>query len=158
MNHTRQRCEGASRRDAPTALRFSASVEALRDLAMAESKKLAGIIGPLLVAVIATENPLLNPNLYDSQIPPVVYLSGTLMFLGGFSVVRIHNIWSKNWPTIVTLTGWAAVVLGLVRMAFPDAYIESAGGNSPSVLIVEALLLAIGIYLTYKAYFAKISV
>jgi len=31
----------------------------------------------------ASEFPLVQPHLYDAQIPPVVYLSGTLMFVAG---------------------------------------------------------------------------
>ncbi|MEL7046913.1 MAG: hypothetical protein AAGL66_18150, partial [Pseudomonadota bacterium] len=122
---------------------------------MPESRSLAGIMGPLLVAMIATENPLVNPGLYDAQIPPLVYLSGTLMFLGGFSVVRVHNTWRRDWSTVVTIVGWAALLVGLVRMTFPHEYIASAGGNSLPVLLVEAILLAIGVFLTYKAYFAR---
>lgn len=122
---------------------------------MSDSKRIAGLVGPLLIAVIVTENPLVNPSLYDTQIPPVVYLSGTLIFLGGFSVVRVHNVWRRDWSTVVTLVGWAAVVLGLARMAFPHAYIENAGGNSLPVILVEIVLLIVGAFLTYKAYFNK---
>lgn len=119
-----------------------------------DSVRLAGLMGPLLVAVIATENPLVNPHLYDLQIPPLVYLSGTLMFFGGFCIVRVHNRWRADWTTVVTVAGWAAMLLGLARMAFPHAYIENAGGNSLPVIVVEVVLLLLGIFLTYKAYFS----
>ena len=122
---------------------------------MSSSKKIAGLVGPLLVAVIATENPLANPNLYDLQIPPVVYLSGTLIFLGGFSILRVHNRWRRDWTTVITLIGWAATILGLARMMFPHAYIENAGGNILPVIIVELVLLLVGVFLTYKAYFDR---
>lgn len=122
---------------------------------MTNSSKIAGMLGPLLVAMIATENPLVNPNLYDEQIPPLVYLSGTLMFLGGFCIVRIHNQWRRDWTVVVTVMGWAAMVVGFMRMLAPHAYIENAGGNSLPVLIVEVILLIVGLFLTYKAYFGK---
>ncbi len=122
---------------------------------MNDSIRLAGLVGPLLIAVIATENPWVNPHLYDLQIPPLVYLSGTLMFFGGFCIVRIHNRWRADWTTVVTVVGWAAMLLGLARMAFPHAYIENAGGNSLPVIVVEVVLLLVGVLLTYKAYFAK---
>ncbi|MEM1187330.1 MAG: hypothetical protein AAGI72_02320 [Pseudomonadota bacterium] len=122
---------------------------------MTESKSLAGVMGPLLIAMIATESPLVNPGLYDTQIPPVVYLSGTLMFLGGFCVIRVHNKWRKDWSTLVTIVGWAALLLGLSRMTFPHEYIATAGGNSHPILVVEAILLAVGGFLTYKAYLTQ---
>jgi hypothetical protein len=48
---------------------------------MAESKRIAGLVGPTIVAMTASEFPLVQPHLYDAQIPPVVYLSGVLMFV-----------------------------------------------------------------------------
>lgn len=120
-----------------------------------ESKRIAGIIGPTLLAVILSENPFVNPHLYDEQIPPVVYLSGTLLFLGGLAIVRAHNRWSLRWPVLVTLTGWLSMALGLVRMFAPGSNAASAREAGPAVLAVEAGLLAIGIFLTFKAYTRK---
>jgi hypothetical protein len=45
---------------------------------MASSKQLAGLVGPTIIAMIVSEFPLMQPHLYDTQIPPVVYLSGVL--------------------------------------------------------------------------------
>ena len=59
---------------------------------MANSKQIAGLLGPTLVAMLVSEFPLVQPHLYDSQIPPVVYLSGVLMFVAGLAVVRVHNL------------------------------------------------------------------
>jgi len=35
-------------------------------------------------------------HLYDAQIPPVVYLSGVLMFVAGLAIVRVHNRWARD--------------------------------------------------------------
>jgi len=50
---------------------------------MPNSKRIAGLVGPTIVAMVVSEFPLVQPHLYDAQIPPVVYLSGVLMFVGG---------------------------------------------------------------------------
>jgi hypothetical protein len=99
-----------------------------------------------------SENEFVNPHLYDSQIPPVVYLSGTLLFIAGLSVVRAHNRWTRGWPVLVTLTGWFAIVLGLFRMFAPETYEQGAQGNSTALLAGEGALLAVGVFLTVKAY------
>ena len=83
---------------------------------MSTSKNVAAILGPTILAMTASEFPLVQPHLYDTQIPPVVYLSGTLMFVGGLAVVRIHNRWKRDWTVLVTLSGWFFLVLGLFRM------------------------------------------
>lgn len=50
---------------------------------MANSRQIAGLLGPVLSAVLISESPLVQPHLYDAQIPPVVYLSGTLFLCSG---------------------------------------------------------------------------
>ncbi len=123
---------------------------------MDNSKQIAGLVGPTLIAMILTENPYVNPNLYDAQIPPVVYLSGALMFVAGLAIVRSHNRWRPDWTVVLTIVGWLLLVLGLVRMAFPHAYIDNIDPLGPSVMLVEGALLLIGLFLTYNAYFRKL--
>lgn len=72
---------------------------------MAHSKLIGSILGPTLVAMIASEFPLVQPDLYATQIPPVVYVSGVLMFIAGLAIVRFHNVWSRSWTVLITLTG-----------------------------------------------------
>ena len=69
---------------------------------LADSKRIAGLVGPTIVAMTASELALVQPHLYDAQIPPVVYLSGTLMFVAGLAIIRVHNVWTRNWTVLVT--------------------------------------------------------
>ncbi|HEY3219831.1 MAG TPA: hypothetical protein VGJ80_03795 [Gemmatimonadales bacterium] len=119
---------------------------------MTSSKHIAGLIGPTLIALILSENKFVNPHLYDSQIPPVVYLSGALFFVAGVAIVRAHNRWTVSWPVLVTLTGWFAILLGSFRMLAPAFYEQGAQGNPTGFLTGETALLAIGIFLTLKGY------
>jgi len=120
---------------------------------MPNSRGIAGLVGPVLVAMLAAEFPLVQPHLYDSQIPPVVYLSGVLMFVGGLAIVRAHNSWARDWTVLVTLTGWFGVLLGLVRMFAAGAYQQGSGRASSSVfLVLESILLAVGLILTFQGY------
>lgn len=120
---------------------------------MADSKKIAGLVGPTLVAVLVSEFPLVQPHLYDSQIPPVVYLSGVLMFVAGLAIVRSHNIWARNWTVLVTLTGWFLLVLGLIRMFAAGQYHQAAAGtNSAVFMVLEGVLFIIALIITYQGY------
>jgi hypothetical protein len=83
---------------------------------VANSKQVGGLVGPTLVAMLIAEFPLVQPTLYDAQIPPVIYLSGVLMFVAGLAVVRAHNVWARNWTVLITLSGWFFLALGLVRI------------------------------------------
>ena len=53
------------------------------------SRNIAGLVGPTVVAMVATAFPLVQPHLYDAQIPPVVYLSGAMMFVGGLAIAGL---------------------------------------------------------------------
>ena len=117
------------------------------------SKTIGGILGPAIIAMIISEFPLIQPNLYDAQIPPVVYLSGTLMFIAGLAIVRSHNIWNWRWTVLITVSAWFFLIVGLIRMFFASAYVQqSANTSALFFMIVEVLLLMIGTIITYKSY------
>lgn len=120
---------------------------------MNNSKRIAGLLGPIIVAMVVSEFPLVQPHLYDAQIPPVVYLSGTLMFVGGLVVVRAHNRWARDWTVFVTLTGWFFLALGLFRMFAASSYQRAAANTGVTGLMaLESILLVVGLILTFKAY------
>lgn len=120
---------------------------------MQNSRRIAGLVGPTLVALLVSEFPLVQPHLYDAQIPPVVYLSGALMFVGGLAIVRAHNHWVRDWTVLVTLSGWFGLLLGLFRMFAAGLYQRgSANAGSTLFIVLEGFLLLIGLILTFKAY------
>jgi hypothetical protein len=120
---------------------------------MNKSKQIGGLVGPTIVAMIAAEFPLVQPHLYDAQIPPVVYISGTLMFVGGLAIVRAHNHWVRDWTVLLTLSGWFFLILGLFRMFAASAYLQGSANTSATVfIIVEIILLIIGIIISFKSY------
>lgn len=120
---------------------------------MPNSKRLAGLVGPTLVAMLVSEFPLVQPHLYDAQIPPVVYLSGVLMFVAGLAVVRAHNHWARDWTVLVTLSGWFFLVLGLFRMFAAGPYQRGSVKTGPTVfMVLEGVLLVGALIMTFKAY------
>ena len=46
---------------------------------MSNAKQVGGLVGPAIVAILVSEFPLVQHNLYAAQIPPVIYLSGFLL-------------------------------------------------------------------------------
>ena len=120
---------------------------------MPNSKRIAGLVGPTLVAMLVSEFPLVQPHLYDAQIPPVVYLSGVLMFVGGLAIVRAHNHWARDWTVLVTLSGWLGLTLGLLRMFAAGLYQRGSAKTSPTTfMVLEGILLVLGLIMTFKAY------
>jgi hypothetical protein len=120
---------------------------------MLNSKRIGGLVGPTIVAMVVSEFPLVQPHLYDAQIPPVVYLSGVLMFVAGLAIVRAHNHWARDWTVLVTLSGWFFLALGLFRMFAAGMYQRGSANTSTTVFMaLEGILLIIGLIVTFKAY------
>jgi hypothetical protein len=126
---------------------------------MALSRMLAGLIGPTLIAIAATM--VLNLGLVlalaqqASRLPPLLFVSGILLFVTGLAIARVHNIWSGGWPVLVTVLGWLAIVGGLVCMLFPTRFFWVAtqfGQNTGAIIIVAFVLVVLGALLAFKAY------
>lgn len=120
-------------------------------MVMTDSKQLAGLIGPTMVALGATE--AINMEVFSNQLAPVVYLDGANLFVAGLAIVRAHNLWTWRWPVIMTLTGWVALFGGLWRMAAPNA--PQAAENVLTYGMLAAIV-AIGAILSVKAYGSKV--
>jgi len=114
---------------------------------MADSKRIAGLIGPTLVALGASEAK--NSGIWETNSAPLVYLNGLLLFVAGLSIVRVHNLWTRGWPVMVTLVGWAAILLGLFRMFAPE--VQRARQSAAATITTASLVGAIGLFLTFKA-------
>lgn len=120
---------------------------------MGNSKRIAALVGPTIVAMVVSEFPLVQPHLYDAQIPPVVYLSGTLMFVGGLAIVRAHNKWTRDWTVLVTLSGWFFLFLGLFRMFAAGLYQRGSAQTSAAMfMVLEGVLVVLGLIMTFQGY------
>ena len=116
---------------------------------MTNSKNIAGLIGPAIVAITISE--MVNIDIWAGNTAAGVYLNGGLLFIAGLAIVRAHNLWVRGWPVLVTLTGWALMLLGLFRMFFPQLQLE--GAKNTSAVIVEIIpVLVVGLILTFNAY------
>ncbi len=119
---------------------------------MPDSKYIASLVGPTLAIVTLSE--IVNPNIWHGVTAPAVYQAGLMAFAAGLAIVRAHNVWAWGWPVLLTLVGWFLVAGGLARMFFTEAARESA--SDPAVAFAtEAVLLAVALVLTFKAYTPK---
>lgn len=114
---------------------------------MTDSRQLARLIGPTMIALGLTE--ALNLEMFARQIAPVVYLDGTLLFVGGLALIDAHSRWTWHWSVLITITGWVLLAGGLYRMIAPDA--PPAPQSELSYLMLGVLGI-VGLFLTYKGY------
>lgn len=93
----------------------------------------------------------MNLHIWATNIAPVTYLNGLLLFVAGQSIVCTHNRWTRSWPVMVTLVGWFTMLGGLGRTFFPKP-VQQGSQNSSPVLAVQMDILSIGVFLTFKAF------
>jgi hypothetical protein len=118
-------------------------------VAMTNSKKIAALIGPVIIAVTISET--INVHIWAGNIAAAVHLNGSLLFLAGLAIIRSHNYWNRSWPIVITLTGWFILILGLLRMFDPEMQLQGAK-QTTMIIIVTMFVLAVGVFLTVKAY------
>jgi hypothetical protein len=114
---------------------------------MTDSKAIAQLAGPTLLALSASE--ALNLHIWATNLVQVTYLDGLVVFAAGLAIVRMHNVWPRGWPLLVTLVGWGALALGLFRMFAPQA---RQGGRNAATHVALAILFVLGALLTWKGY------
>ena len=114
---------------------------------MITSRQLAQIIGPALSVVTLSE--MINWSIWESNIPSITFLNGALLFLAGISIIRVHNIWIRSWPVLLTLIAWLTLIVGLLRMFLPT--IKQSGENFLTYQPLSVLCI-VGLFLTLKGY------
>ncbi|MGB6914841.1 MAG: hypothetical protein WBE42_19145 [Pseudolabrys sp.] len=91
---------------------------------MATSIFLARLIGPVMalvgVGVLANEAAFRKMAQEFLRSPALIFFSGMILLPTGLAIVLSHNVWIADWPVIITLFGWAAVINGAVRVLVPD--------------------------------------
>jgi uncharacterized protein YjeT (DUF2065 family) len=76
----------------------------------------------------------------------------------GVAVVLAHNIWVLGIPVLVTLTGWAMILKGLVYLFFPRAplaVMPDARLMHNGFRIAGAAAMLLGAVLAYDSFFRR---
>lgn len=112
------------------------------------SKKIGRYIGPVLATLFLSE--IVTLHIYETPVSPhIVYLNGFVLLAFGFYFVSIHNIWTRHWPVLITLSAWGATALGLFRLFFPTA---AQAPVSLSTYVVVSVFAILEIFITVKSY------
>jgi drug/metabolite transporter (DMT)-like permease len=120
---------------------------------------IARLIGPVFAIIGA--GILVNPSFYLNvaveavQVPSLLYLYGVLLLTAGVAMLNFYREWTRDWRVIVTILGWLFMIGGLVRVLVPGMVQRLAlvmPITSLALTLIGALVLVVGIYLTFEAY------
>lgn len=120
---------------------------------------IAKLIGPILV--VAGLTTLLNPKHLEGiarefiASPALIFIAGFITLLGGLVIINTHNVWTANWPVLITIFGWIAIAAGILRMSFPSL-VKSLGeamlAKRGLLGVAAAVQVALGGFFVFKGY------
>jgi len=113
----------------------------------ATSKRIASVLGPVLLAVTTSE--FLNLGIWNENHPPLTYLNGMILFATGFAILRFHHRWRPLWTASVTLVGALMTAGGAYRLYFPTA---PQADPTPATYAFVIFLGLMGLIMTIGAY------
>ena len=93
--------------------------------------------------------------MYDFLANPVlVSASGCFNLIVGLIILVPHHLWVAQWPVIVTLIGWIAVLMGLMRLFFPETFIKYSKDllEKTGFLLLAWIWFLIGLYLVWAGF------
>ncbi len=128
---------------------------------MPNSVFIARLMGPVL-AVIGI-GMLANGAVYRQMAAqffsayPFIYFSGILALLAGLAILNAHNVWTRDWRSLITAIGWLVTGIGTFRIIAPQ-FPAFVGGsivmNGGFFIGAGIVLLALGGFITFKGYAA----
>jgi hypothetical protein len=132
-----------------------------QDTPMQKSLTIARLVGPLLAAIGV--GMLSNQATYREMATqflgalPLIYFSGILALVAGLYILNVHNTWTPDWRSTVTMTGWVLTCVGAFRIIAPQFanFIASAViANAGFFTGLGIVLVALGGFITFKGYVA----
>jgi hypothetical protein len=88
---------------------------------------------------------------------PFIYFSGVLMVVAGLAILNVHNVWTPDWRSAVTVIGWVLTGVGAFRIIAPQFANFLASGIIASAGFFTGLgivLVGLGGFITFKGYVA----
>jgi hypothetical protein len=126
---------------------------------MTTSQFIAGLIGPLFMAIAAfmvvRRDTFLEFAKAAARDRPLIFFAGAILLVSGLAIVQGHNLWVADWRVIITLIGWLSVLGGIVRIFSPEfaqSIVDEIKPDHPAVIITAAAYFVLGAYLTAKAH------
>jgi hypothetical protein len=120
---------------------------------------LARLIGPVMtlvgISLLMNETAFRKMAMEFLRSPALIFFSGMILMPAGLAVVLSHNVWVLNWPVIITLLGWIAVISGALRVFAPDRALKigkKAIASKEITTVSAAFWLVIGALLCYFGF------
>jgi hypothetical protein len=76
----------------------------------------------------------------------ITIATGYITMLLGLATVCAHNVWVWDWPIAITILGWATLLKGIEKIAFPDRINEIAQLFKKQAWLWGVVIFLIGVF------------
>jgi uncharacterized membrane protein len=130
-----------------------------QDIPMHTSLVIARLLGPLFstigIGMLTNNDSYRQIGAQFLASYAIIYLSGIVVLLMGLIILNVHNVWGRNWRSVITTVGWVFTMAGMWRIIAPQ-FVPFVGGailaNRGFFTGAGIVLLALGGFLTFKGY------
>ena len=87
----------------------------------------------------------------------LIYLGGFFSLIIGIIIVLLHNLWVLDWPVLITLWGWGAIIKGVWLIVFPETlpkFVRTYKKHKNLLEIQAGAIFIIGASLAYFGFYA----
>lgn len=86
--------------------------------------------------------------------PALIYLGGISTLFLGILLLTVHWVWVVAWPVLITLTGAALVIKGIMLLFFPESLERIYAQTVPSSVwgLAAIIYLVIAVILLYFGF------
>jgi hypothetical protein len=119
--------------------------------------RLIGVVALIIAAAMLADREMVITAVgYLGQDRAALLMLGFIRVAFGAGIVLIHNVWSKGlWPAVVTLTGWAMLVRGVMILFVPADVMADLIAGAHVVdfyYLYAAIPLVLGAYLSLRGF------
>jgi uncharacterized membrane protein HdeD (DUF308 family) len=87
--------------------------------------------------------------------PGLLLVIAFITLIIGLMMIATHNVWVWDWPVIITLIGWFALIRGIIRLFYPEFVHRMWNKMSAHPIrftISGIIMLILGLFLSCRAY------
>jgi predicted MFS family arabinose efflux permease len=84
--------------------------------------------------------------------PALTYISGFMAVVIGMILITFHNVWVKNWTTVITIIAWISLIKGIMLIAFPR-FISLFKDMYKNNFIWGLVMIILGLAFGYLGFF-----
>lgn len=85
--------------------------------------------------------------------PALLYFGGVFALFYGFIIISVHNVWTHDWRSLVTLIGWIAFLKGVVLLIKPSLLMRHAQFWIKNMKAAAFVALFLGVLFGYFGFF-----